>query len=317
MPYAMFAFGGARVIPDFAEEVKRRKYIVYALILTVVGEGLLYLLYDYAFITGLNWSVLGVKSGDWAGLKIAGNPFITLSSNYHAEVALGILLFAGIVGPFLTGYVYMGSGSRVLFATARSGLVSSKFGEVHEKYSIPYWALLAFGVAGAVVTFLFAPVPSIYGLINDATVAGYIGFATNPVAMMVLRRQGVSKYRLKGGSVIAPIAFAVASLIVFWNGWPAVPYSVLLMGIASVIFGVLFKAREGLVDSIWYIVYIGFLTAMVYVGSDGALNIIPYYWATAIVAVVSVALFYPIGILSGLRQRNYEVHEADVPKQKQ
>jgi len=52
-------------------------------------------------------------------------------------------------------------------------------------------------------------------------------------------------------------------------------------------------------------------------GNDGALNIIPYYWATAIVAVVSVALFYPIGILSGLRQRNYEVHEADVPKQKQ
>lgn len=24
MPYAMFAFGGARVIPDFAEEVKKR-----------------------------------------------------------------------------------------------------------------------------------------------------------------------------------------------------------------------------------------------------------------------------------------------------
>jgi len=39
------------------------------------------------------------------------------------------------------------------------------------------------------------------------------------------------------------------------------------------------------------------------VGSDGALNIIPFNTATAIVAVVSVAVFFPLGIWSGLKQR--------------
>ncbi|BBD73113.1 hypothetical protein HS1genome_1502 [Sulfodiicoccus acidiphilus] len=61
----------------------------------------------------------------------------------------------------------------------------------------------------------------------------------------------------------------------------------------SILFGILFKAKEGLLDSLWYVAYIAFLTVMVYLGSDGALNVTPYYWATAIVAIISAAVFYP------------------------
>jgi malate/lactate dehydrogenase len=68
---------------------------------------------------------------------------------------------------------------------------------------------------GSLVAFLAAPIPSIYGSIEDATVAGYIGFATNPVAIMVPKFQKTGKYRIPRGSVIAPIAYPVASLMVF------------------------------------------------------------------------------------------------------
>lgn len=35
--------------------------------------------------------------------------------------------------------------------------------ELHEKYAIPYWALIVFAVVGSVIAFLFAPVPPYTG----------------------------------------------------------------------------------------------------------------------------------------------------------
>lgn len=92
--------------------------------------------------------------------------------------------------------------------------------QLHEKYAIPYWGLIIFAVVGALITFLLAPVPSIYGLISDSVVAGYLGFATNPVALVVLRKQGVTKYKVPLGNVASAIAFVGSSLIVFWSGCP-------------------------------------------------------------------------------------------------
>ncbi|MCY0882697.1 MAG: hypothetical protein OWQ50_02575 [Acidianus infernus] len=171
---------------------------------------------------------------------------------------------------------------------------------------------MVFAVVGALITFLFAPIPSIYGLISDSVVAGYLGFATNPIALVVLRRQGVTKYKIPLGNVISAIAFVGSSLIVFWSGWPAVPYSVLLLTIASAVFAAIGKATKDFKESIWYMTYIAFLTIMTYIGSDGALNIIPFIDATIITALVSLAVFYPWGIISGLKKENYLEHEKEI-----
>jgi len=70
----------------------------------------------------------------------------------------------------------------------------------------------------------------------------------------------------------------------------------------------MYRIREGWRDGLWYVGLIAFLTFMTYVGSDGALRIIPYVWATAITAAASVALFYPLGLVSGLKERSYKAH---------
>jgi amino acid transporter len=313
MPFAMFAFGGARVVPDFAEETKNKRNIIYALLLTIIGQATIYILYDVALITTVDWSAFGIKVGDWAGMSnIVGNPFIILASSYDLKIFLIIILIAAIAGPFLTGYIYMGSGSRVLLAMGRSKFMSSAVKQLHEKYAIPYWGLIIFAVVGALITFLFAPIPSIYGLISDSVVAGYLGFATNPIALVVLRRQGVTKYRIPLGNVVSAIAFIGASLIVFWSGWPAVPYSVILLAIASSVFAAIGKSTRDFPESLWYIAYIAFLTFMTYIGSDGALNIIPFIDATAITALVSIIVFYPWGIMSGLKKENYVEHGSEL-----
>ena len=295
IPLAMFAFGGIRVIPDYAEEAKTEK-LGNAILLTVLGQSLIYVLFAVAFVLSLDWSKLGIKQGCWSSLSsLPGNPFIDISSTLNSTPLLLLTAIIGIIGPFITGYIYLGAGTRVLFAMGRSGYVPNSMKELHDKYSVPYWSLVVFAIVGSIVTYISSPLPTIYGLITDSVVAGYIGFSVNPVVMGSLWRKGVIKSKL--APIISPIAFISSSLIVFWSGWPLVPYAVILLTAGSIIFGVIYKVKEGFLNSLWYIGDIAFLTFMSYIGSDGALNVINFYEASAIVSLVSIA-FYFFGVYS-------------------
>lgn len=79
IPLAMFAFGGIRVIPDYAEEVKHPQIIGKAILWTVLGQTLIYLLLSMGFLTALNWTQLKIHPGSWGGISaIAGNPFLAM-----------------------------------------------------------------------------------------------------------------------------------------------------------------------------------------------------------------------------------------------
>jgi len=311
-PFAMFAFGGIRVLPDYAEEAHNYRRLPLIIILVVIGQLLIYLLIDAVFVAGINWSKLGITAGNWAGVSgISGNPFITIAHSYNAPFLLVLTLIIGIIGPFVVGYVYLGAGSRVIYAMSRTRIMPQITKVLHKRFIIPYWAIIIMAAVGAFLAFLSAPLPNIYSLIEDAVVAGYIGFSVNPVALIVTRRQGQAKYKLPGGYVIAPIAFAGAALIIFWSGWITVYYAVLILTGAVILFGLILPAARHtagrdlrhFMNSLWYIFYIAFLLVMTYIGSDGALNIISFYWATFITVLVSLAVFFPLGILSGLKNK--------------
>ncbi|MEM3333990.1 MAG: APC family permease [Thermoplasmata archaeon] len=312
IPFSLFAFGGIRVLPDYAEESKKIRKLPLAIIIVVIGQLLIYLFLDWVFVTGINWSKLNIAPGNWAGVsQIPGNPFIFLAHSYNAPIILILTLIIGIIGPFVVGYIYLGGGSRVVFAQGRSRIMPNLVKFIHKKYSIPYWALLITALVGAILAFISAPVPSIYGLIEDAVVAGYLGFSVNPVALIVSRRQGVTKYKIPGGYIFAPLAFISASLVIFWSGWTTVYYALIILTVAVIIFGLILpfarktakRDLKNVKNSFWYIFYIAFLVLMTYIGSDGALTILSFYTATAIVVIVSVTVFFPLGILSGLKQK--------------
>lgn len=321
-PFAMFAFGGIRVLPDYAEEAHNYRRLPLLIMLVVLGQLLIYLFIDAVFVTGINWSKLGITTGNWTGVSsIPGNPFITLSHSYNAPLLFILTLIIGVIGPFVVGYIYLGAGSRIVYAMSRTRIMPQITKELHRKYVIPYWAIIIIAAVGAFLAFLSAPLPNIYNLIEDAVVAGYLGFSVNPIAMIVTRRQGQSKYKLPAGYVIAAIAFAAAALIVFWSGWTTVYYSVLILTAAVILFGVILPVARGtasrdlkhITRSLWYIFYIAFLLVMTYIGSDGALSILSFNEATLVTVVVSLAVFFPLGVLSGLKTK-YDASEyrADV-----
>jgi amino acid transporter len=300
IPLGMFAFGGIRVIADYSEEISNPDQVRASFVRILVGQTVVYLLFGIAFVVSLNWSNLKLAAGNWGAVSsIAGNPFLTIAHANSMGWIIPLTIVIAILGPFVTGYIYQGAGSRVLMAMSRSGIVSSKLREVSQDFAIPAGALLALAIIGAVLAFIFAPVPGIYSLINDAVVGGYIAFAPNSAIMFALRRNGRTGLA-KGGPWIAGIAFAVISLIIYWSGWPSVPYAVALIALGSLVFGLVYKTGTGLRQALWYMVYIVFLTAMTYVGGVGRLSLFNIDVGSLIVAVVSLVVFLPWAIASRL-----------------
>jgi amino acid transporter len=309
VPLGMFAFGGIRAIPDYAEETRDKATLGSSIVWTVLGQTVLYLLFGLAFVVSLNWSQASMSVGHWAlASSIPGNPFLFIADKANIVWLIVLTAVLAILSPFVTGYIYQGAGSRVLFAMGRSGYVGTRMKSVNERYGVPMWAIFAFTIVGVIVAYIAAPLPSIYGLISDAVVAGYIGFAANPVAMLARRRQGASGV-IRGGNWIAAIAFATASLTIYWSGWPSVPYAVILLAIASIGFDLAYRIKDGFMNSIWYIVYILFLTLMTYIGSVGGKDVISIGIGSVIVVVVALVLFLPWGVASRLS----EAAEAERP----
>jgi amino acid transporter len=298
IPLGMFAFGGIRLIPDMAEEMRKPEDIRRSVLFSIAGQTVVYVLLAVTFIAVLDWHKLSLTPGDWGGVAaIPGNPFLTIASRFNVGWLVVVAILVAVIGPFVDGYVYQGGGSRVLFAMGRSQYVGARMKELHQQYAVPVWAILVFTVIGVVVAFIAAPFPSIYSLISDAVVAGYIGFSSVPVAMLSILRHG-EKGIVWGGSVFAVLAFAASALIIYWSGWPSVPYGVLLLAIGAIGLGFAYRVGQGLKNALWYIVYILFLTFMSYIGGVGAKSLVNLDLGSLIVVVVSLAIFLPWGVAS-------------------
>ncbi len=316
MPFAMYDFGATRVIPDLAEEAKMKEKVPKAIFLTILIESLIYIGVAFAILMGTNWSALNVSAGNYHGLlsgnsQLTGqNPFFVFSSYSGSYFVFIAAIVTGLLAPFVTGYIYLGSGTRVLFSMGRSGYISEHLKNIDAKHSIPVVSLVIFAVVGAILVFITAPVPNIYTFIDDATAAGYIGLVSTPVALMVSRRQGVTKddMKVKGMNIIAPVSMGLAALIVFWTGWTSLEYAVVLIFAGSIVFGAISKVKIGKLEALWYVGFIIFELVMTAISNDGYTGspvpqVFTFIQGTLVVFVVTILVFYPLGIISGFKEQ--------------
>lgn len=143
------------------------------------------------------------------------------------------------------------------------------------------------------------------------SVATLISYITGPVTVMTLRRTGKDLYRplrLKGLSVIAPLGFIFASLVLYWARWPLTGQVlfIILIGL-PIYFYYQAKAKwkgfgQNFKGGIWMVFYLLVMMMISYLGSDkfGGLNVITYGWDMALIAFVSLG-FYVWALKSGFK----------------
>jgi amino acid transporter len=309
LPLAAFGVGGVRTIINFTEEMRRPKDITKAVIGSLIGQMILNVLFGLGFVYGLDWQRIGIKPGDWAATaNIAGNPFLVIARHSTYTWLVPIVAAVAILGPFITGYIYQGSGARTVVAMSRTELAGQYIGTINERRRIPGRALIMFTIIGVILAFLTAPVPKIYGLINDAVAAGYMALVPMPVILLAI---GYEKGRPGWWDRLwSALAIAVACLIVYWSGWPSVPYSMIVIAVVSAALAA--WRRPGFTgNAVWFIALGMFLTLMSAIGDVGQLHLLSLPAGTAVVAAVGAFIFLPWGVQSRLKPR--KVPQAAAP----
>lgn len=215
----VFAFLGFRQAVDFAGEAKNpQRNVPLAIILAIGIAAILYVLLQIAFVGAIPGADLA--KGWTTNLSVTFKaPYANLAAVLGAGWLATLTKIDAVISPSGTGNIYLSSTSRVVYAWSRTGTFFKFFGKVNARTGVPraaLWLTLALAVFW---TLPFPTWSAPVGVISSATVMTYI---IGPISAASLRKTAADlhrPFRLGGLSIIAPVGFIAASLIIYWTGW--------------------------------------------------------------------------------------------------
>jgi len=296
----MFAYLGLTPLMALAGEVRNpQRNLPLALIGTTIASTVIYILLQIAFIGGVPTDL--VTADGWSKIgEVFSLPY------YDIAIALGVTWLAVLVSidaavsPSGTGNIYMSTTPRVIYGWARTGTLFGIFGKVDERTGIPRPALwLTFILS----IFWTLPFPSWNALVAVVSSALIFSYALAPISAHALRLSNPDMPRpflLRGMNVISPLAFVIASLILYWAGWSTISW---LLGVQVVMFlaYVAFGRRLRIADmplgaqiraSVWLIFYYLLIMLVSGLGSFGGTGWLPSPWDQLGVAIVALITYY-------------------------
>jgi amino acid transporter len=298
----IFAYLGFEQADQLAAEIKRpQRNLPLAIIIAVLLGTAIYVLLQVVFIGAVPHDLVSGPKG-FAGIpatnEVAIAPFAGLAALVGLSAWASILRADAFISPAGTGAIYVTGTSRVSYGLARNRYFPGIFGKV-DKRGVPWFGMIIAFVFGLVFTF---PFPSWHSLVALVTSASVLMYAGAPLAMGAfrLRLPGADRpYRQPGGVVVAPLAFVVANLIIYWTGFE----TQWKLGVAIVIGYVMilmYRAdRPGISQinwarSAWIGAYLLGMGVLSWQGDYGPGNTgrLTYPWDILVVALFSLAIYY-------------------------
>jgi amino acid transporter len=306
----IFAYSGFEQCDQLAGEIKNPgRNLPLAIIISVLIGTLVYTLLEVVMVGAMPTSLLthgwlGFNTTSGLGAAISAGPFAALS----AAVALGwlatILRIDAFISPSGTGLIYTTGTSRISYGLARNRYAPQMFGRVSSN-GIPWVGLIFAFLIGLLFLLPFPSWHSLVGLITGASVLMYAGA---PLSLGAFRGQvpdANRPYRMPWASVIAPLSFIVADLLIYWSGFEVVWKLGIVLVIGYVVLGVsmAFDRQRPPLDwksAVWLPVWLIGLGILSWQGqySGGAVkspvntNNIPFWWDIVAVAGFSLIIYY-------------------------
>jgi amino acid transporter len=227
----VFAYLGFEQADQLAGEVKNPQRNLPRAIILAIGIGTaIYVLLQVVFIGAMDPALLA-QHGGFLGLvcpktgtcnaqvnQIVSGPFAGLAGLIGLGWLATILYIDAFISPFGTGLMYQTSTSRVGYGLARNRYFPQIFQRV-DANGVP-WISLIFAFLFGLVFLL--PFPSWHSLVGLVTSASVLMYAGAPLSLGAFRKQvpeADRPYRMPGAEVLAPVAFIVANLIIYWSGF--------------------------------------------------------------------------------------------------
>jgi amino acid transporter len=295
--FALLGFEQADQLAGESSNPKRD--IPRAVIGAITLGAIIYILLQIVFLAAL--PAAEVK-GTWAsaGYTTFSGPFANLATIVGLGWLATILYIDAVISPAGTGLIYTTATSRVSYGLSRNGYVPKAYESV-DRRGIPWLGLITAFVIGCVCFLPFPSWRSLVGLITSASVLMYAGA---PLALGTFRRRlpdAERPYRAPIAPVLAPLAFAVANLLILWSGWTT-DYKLgiaILIGYAILAANRIFKLNPtkpvlDLRAAVWLPVYLVGMGLIVYLSDFGPLKhpVFPLWWDMLAVTAFSLAIFY-------------------------
>jgi amino acid transporter len=243
----------------------------------------------------------------WAALEYS-SPFAQLALALNLNW-LAILLYAdAFVSPSGTGVTYTATTARMIYAMERNRTAPEIFGRVHPRCGIPRPAMWFNLVVSFIFLFFFRGWGKLAAVISVATIITYL---VVPISVMVLRRTAPDLHRplrVPGLHILAPLAFVLATLMLYWARWPHTGEIMLLLILPLPVY-LYYQAKAGWRDfgrqlggAWWLIGYLAAIAGLSWAGSKefAGLDYIGFGWDQLCVALAALAFCF-WGVRSGWR----------------
>ena len=246
----IFAYSGFEQCDQLAGEIKNPgRNLPRAIVISVLIGTAIYCLLQVAFIVALPPALVG-SHGGLIGLSCPStgtcNPTISeLNAGPFAAVAVlagvgwlaHILRIDAFVSPSGTGLIYTTGTSRISYGLARNRYAPQIFGRV-DRNGVPWVGLIGAFLIGLLFLLPFPSWHSLVGLITGASVLMYAGA---PLSLGAFRRQipeADRPYRMQAAWLLAPLAFVVADLLIYWSGFEVIWKLGIVLIIGYVLIGI-------------------------------------------------------------------------------
>jgi amino acid transporter len=304
----VFAYLGFEQADQLAGEIKNPQKNLPRAIITACLIGIaIYVLLQLVFIGAIPHSLISGPKG-WGGIPdtnpIAIGPFAGLAGVVGLSFLAVLLRLDAFVSPFGTGLIYLTSTSRVGYGLARNRYYPQVFQRTDAR-GVPWFSLI--------VAFLFGllfllPFPSWHSLVSLVTLASVLMYAGAPLSLGAFRGQvpeADRPYRMPAASVLAPLAFIMSNLIIYWSGFEVLWKLAVCIVIGYLLIGIsmAFDPQRPPLDwrsAQWLPVYLIGMGIISWQGqySGGAVAApvntghIPFWWDMVVVAAFSLAIYY-------------------------
>ncbi|GAB3915643.1 ABC transporter permease [Microlunatus endophyticus] len=296
----VFAYTGFRNIVELSGEVRNpRKDIPAALITTILATIVLYLALQLAFLFGVPQHLLG---HGWSGVNF-DSPFAQIAMLVGLSWLYWILIADSMISPSGSGIVFTAANARNVFGLSKNGFFPRWLAKVHQGSGVPRRALGFNFLLG--ILFLL-PLPSWHSIVGVTGTLAAFTFSIGAISLLAFRRAGLSTRanRLPGMMIIAPIAFVISALVIYWVDWSELRLTIPIIVVGLIWYAVTYLVQHHgvgeLVGGLWLVVYLAVLYAMSFIGTFGGKNLIPAPWDSVVVAAIALALYF-WGVAAGSR----------------
>jgi len=298
----IFAYLGFEQADQLAAEIKNpKRNLPLAIILSILIGTVIYVMLQVVFIGAVPHALVAGPLG-FAGIaatnQIAIAPFAGLAAAVGLGAWAGFLRADAFISPFGTGAIYVTATSRVSYGLARNRYFPGIFGKV-DKRGVPWVGMILAFFAGLVFTF---PFPSWHSLVVLVTSASVLMYAGAPLAMGALRKrlpQAERPYKVPGAVVMAPLAFIVANLLIYWSGFETLWKLgvAIILGYVAILMYTADRPELKAINwarSAWIGAYLIGLGLIGWVGQYGPQNTgrLNYPWDILVVVLFSLAIYY-------------------------